>query len=111
MSVSKYQHFFIYTLLLTLFTGCMVTPQNSDPSPQQEANQQNTSTDNQHTQCKEQWLHLQQGKDALSAELGLAKKQLQQLEAERDQLKAKLDALTAIERSLHQRKQRQSIDL
>lgn len=116
MRVSKYQHFFLYTLLLTLLTGCMVTPLNNSPIKQQadeqnsqDNNQQPTSIpNNQYTQCEKQRLHLQQGKDALLAELGLAKQQIQQLEVERNQLKAKLDALTAIEQSLHERKQRQS---
>ena len=112
MRVSKYQHFFLYALLLTLFTGCMVIPLNTSPTTQQgdqHTNQQHTTpSSNQYTQCEEERLHLQQSKDALSAELNLAKKQIQQLSAERNQLKAKLDALTAIEQSLHQRKQRQS---
>ncbi|HKM14879.1 MAG TPA: hypothetical protein VJY63_02990 [Marinospirillum sp.] len=116
MRVSKYQHFFLYTLLLTLLTGCIVTPLNNGPIKQQANeknnsqanNQQSMASNNQYTQCEKKRLHLQQGKDALSAELNLAKKQIQQLETERDQLKAKLDALTAIEQSLHERKQRQS---
>lgn len=111
MIVSKYQHFFLYTLLLTLLTGCVINPLNTSPTTQQgdqQNNQQHNTNNNQYTQCEEQRLYLQQSKDALSAELGLAKKQIQQLEAERNQLKAKLDALTAIEQSLHQRKQRQS---
>lgn len=112
MIVSKYQHFFLYTLLLTLLTGCVIAPLNTSPTTQQDDQQnnqqQNTASNNQYTQCEEQRLYLQQSKDALSAELGLAKQQIQQLEAERNQLKAKLDALTAIEQSLHERKQRQS---
>lgn len=115
MRVSKYQHFFLYTLLLTLLTGCMVTPLNNGPINQQAdeqnsqtSNQQPAISNNQYTQCEKQRLYLQQGKDALSTELDLAKQQIQQLETERNQLKAKLDALTAIEQSLHERKQRQS---
>ncbi len=115
MRVSKYQHFFLYTLLLTLLTGCVVAPLNPNPvkQPADEPNnpvshQQPTKPNNQYIQCEEQRLNLQQSKDALSAELGLAKQQIQQLETERHQLKAKLDALTAIEQSLHKRKQRQS---
>lgn len=111
MSVSKYQHFFIYALLLTLLTGCALKLPSNDGNLSQQEQQQALIKDKKYTQCKEQQLDLQQSKDALSAELGLAKKKLQQLEADRNQLKAKLDALTAIERSLHQRKQRQSLDL
>lgn len=98
--MSKYQHFFLYALLLTLLAGCELIPQkNTAPS----------SSENNACVCdEEQRLALQQDMEVLKTELGLAKKQLHQLEVERDQLKAKLDALTAIERSLHERKQRQS---
>ncbi len=97
--MSKYQQYFIFTLLLTLFTGCGIKPlETTEP----------TEETNTHNLCEEQRVHLQQDKEALTAELSLAKKQIQQLKAERQQLKAKIDALTAIERSLHERKQRQS---
>lgn len=84
--------------MLTLLTACGLTPPNI-------AEQSTTAN---HKLCEEHLVHLQQDKKALTIELGLAKKQIQQLKAERNQLKAKLDALTAIERSLHERKQRQS---
>lgn len=97
--MSKYLQYFIFTLLLTLLTGCGLKPLETTEATE-EANTQNL--------CEEQRVHLQQDKQALAAELGLAKKQIEQLKAERQQLKAKIDALTAIERSLHERKQRQS---
>jgi len=98
--VSKYQHFFLYALMLTLLVGCELIPQKSaEPS----SNENNACLCNE-----EQRLKLQQNNQVLKTELGVAKKQIHQLEAERDLLKAKLDALTAIERSLHERKQRQS---
>lgn len=78
--------------------------------PQKENAELLPSNESKHPLCndEEQRLHLQQDKEVLEAKLGLARKQIQQLESERDQLKAKLDALTAIERSLHERKQRKS---
>jgi len=86
--------------MLTLLAGCESLPQkNAEPS----GKEKNSCL------CDEQQrLQLQQDKEILKAELSLAKKQLHQLKTERDLLKAKLDALTAIERSLHERKQRQS---
>lgn len=98
--MSKYQHFFLYALMLTLLVGCQQVPQQPIELP---------SKENNACLCdEEQRLQLQQDKKVLKTELGVAKKQIQQLLAERDQLKAKLDALTAIEQSLHERKQRQS---
>lgn len=100
--MSKYQHFFLYALMLTLLAGCELIPMPQKPA-------EPSSNKNNACLCdEEQRLTLQQDNTALKTELGLAKKQIHQLEAERDQLKAKLDALTAIERSLHERKQRQS---
>lgn len=106
--MSKYQQFFIFTLLLTLLTGCKILPLYSpDPKSTREIE---TEANSQHL-CEEQRAHLQQDKEVLTAELVLAKEQIKKLEAERNQLKDKLDALTAIERSFHERKQRQSKDL
>lgn len=100
--MSKHQQFFLVTLLLTLLTGCQSIPQNTTEAIHQPHNQD---------LCEEQLAPLKQDKKALTAKLALAKKQIQQLKNERQELKAKLDALTAIERSLHQRKQRQSNEL
>lgn len=100
--MSKYQQFFLYALMLTLLVGCEVIPQEV-AVPE--------GTDSSLYQCENKLLLLKQDKEELKAELGLAKKQLKNLQAERDQLSAKIDALTAIERSLHERKQRQSNEL
>lgn len=94
--MSKYQQFFIVSILFTLLTGCAALQQDHESG----------KTD--FCPCKDQQLHLQQGIHSLELDLQQAEARIQLLEAERDSLAAKLEALTAIERSLHERKQRQS---
>lgn len=94
--MSKYQQFFIVCLLFTLLTGCAALQQDNE-----------FGKTRSHL-CKDQQLHLQQGIHSLELDLQQAEARIKLLEAERDSLAAKLEALTAIERSLHERKQRQS---
>lgn len=101
-AVSKNQHFFIPLLLITLVSGCMALPTSgpvNDPPP---------VTDEAQSADSEQLMHLRQGMETLEADLKTAEGRIRQLEAEKGELEAKLEALTAIERSLHERKQRQS---
>ncbi|SFX20800.1 hypothetical protein [Marinospirillum alkaliphilum] len=96
--MSRYQHFFIPLILTTLLAGCAVL-QPEDPQGEATSNQPQTA---------ERILHLEQGMETLEAELSQAEQRIRQLETEKADLEAKLEALTAIERSLHERMQRQS---
>lgn len=99
--MSRYQQFSILCLLITLLSGCTALQQGRGSADK-------TSEQANACQCLDQQLHLQQGIHNLELELQQAQTRIRSLEAERDSLAAKLDALTAIERSLHERKQRQS---
>lgn len=100
--MSRYQQFSILCLLITLLSGCTALQQGRGSADRAASEQADAC------QCLDQQLHLQQGIHNLELELQQAQTRIRSLEAERDSLAAKLDALTAIERSLHERKQRQS---
>lgn len=82
--------------MFTLLTGCAALQQQQEPDRPELL------------PCQDQQLHLRQGIHNLEQDLQQAEARIRSLEAERDSLAAKLEALTAIERSLHERKQRQS---